>query len=130
MNSTTAAGDQQTFVSVYSDADGYQNIAEANFYLAGGMHNEWLHYVSAANLFFIMGAPGVCTPGQATVLSNGFLTLDCAASSVAGSGAALTITLRVTPQSSSTGIDYNIFTAASDHAGAAFAMVAGTWGIH
>jgi plastocyanin len=129
MNSATQAGMEQTFTSVYSDPDGYQNIAEASLYLAGGMHNEWLHYISAAHLFFIMGAPGVCTPGQATTLSNGFLTLDCANSSVSRSGNMLTVTFRVTPLGPSSGINYNIFLGVSDHAGAAHGAFGGTWQI-
>src|SRR5262249_2257692 len=53
MDSMGEAGMGQMFTAVYSDPDGYQNIAVANFYLSGngGMHNEWLHYVAAANLF-------------------------------------------------------------------------------
>ena len=131
MNSTTSAGTQQTFITVYSDPDGYQNIAAANFYLSGngGAHNEWLHYLAAPNLFTMMGTNAVCSPGQATTLSNGFLTLNCATSTVSGSGAVLTVTFRVTPQAPSSGIMYNIFAAASDQAGAANAIFAGTWQI-
>jgi hypothetical protein len=130
MNSSTPVGTPQTFVCAYSDPDGYQNIAEANFYLSsGGLHNEWLHYVSAANIFFIMGAPGVCLSGQATTLSNGYLTFDCANSGVSGSGNNLTVTFRVTPQGPSSGLNYNIFTGASDHAGAAHGAFGGTWQI-
>jgi len=35
----------------------------------------------------------------------------------------------VTPQAPSSGIQYNIFTAASDQAAAAYAIFAGTWQI-
>ena len=131
MNSSTAPGTVQIFTAVYSDPDGWQNIAAANFYLSGngGTHNEWLHYLVAPNLFTMMGTNDVCSPGQAKTLSNGFLTLDCSASSISGSGTVLTVTFRVTPQASSSGIQYNIFTAASDQAGAAYAIFAGTWQI-
>ena len=129
MNSSTAPGTVQTFTAVYSDPDGWQNIAAANFYLAGngGLHNEWLHYLVAPNLFTMMGSTDSCSPGQAKTISSGYLTLDCGASSISGSGNVLTVTFRVTPQPSSSGIQYNIFTAASDQAGAAFAIFAGTW---
>ena len=131
MNSSTAPGTVQIFTAVYSDPDGWQNIAAANFYLSGngGPHNEWLHYLGAPNLFTMLGTNDVCTPGQAKTLSNGFLTLDCSASSISGSGTVLTVTFRVTPQASSSGIQYNIFTAASDQAAAAYAIFAGTWQI-
>jgi plastocyanin len=131
MNSATQAGMEQTFVSVYSDPDGYQNIAEANFYLSGngGTHNEWLHYISSINKFVMMGTNDICNPGQPTTISNGFLTLDCGASIVSGSGTVLTMTFRVTPEAVSSGINYNIFTGASDHAGAAHGAFGGTWQI-
>ena len=128
---STPPGTLQIFTAVYSDPDGWQNIAAANFYLSGngGAHNEWLHYLAAPNLFTMMGTNDVCIPGQAATLSNGFLTLNCATSTVSGSGAVLTVTFRVTPQAPSSGIQYNIFTAASDQAGAANAILAGTWQI-
>jgi hypothetical protein len=130
-NSTTPVGTVQTFTTVYSDPDGWQNIAAANFYLAGngGLHNEWLHYLVAPNLFTMLGTNASCSPGQATTLSNGFLTLNCATSSVSGSGNVLTVTYRVTPQVPSSGTNYNIFSAASDQGGAAHAIFAGTWQI-
>ena len=100
MNSTTGPGTVQIFTAVYSDPDGWQDIAAANFYLAGGLHNEWLHYLVAPNLFTMLGTNDFCSPGQAKTISSGFLTLDCAASSVSGSGTVLTVTFRVTPQPS------------------------------
>jgi len=131
MNSSTPAGTAQTFISVYSDPDGWQNIAAANFYLSGngGAHNEWLHYLVAPNQFTMLGTNDVCSPGQVKTISNGFLTLNCGASSISGSGTVLTVTFRVTPQPSSSGIQYNIFMAASDQAAAAYAIFAGTWQI-
>jgi hypothetical protein len=131
MNSTTAVGTVQTFVCVYSDPDGWQNIAAANLYLSGngGVHNEWLHYLVAPNFFTMMGSNDFCSPGQAKTLTSGFLTLDCGTSSISGSGNTLTVTFIVTPQAPSSGIQYNNFSAASDQAGAANAIFAGTWGI-
>ena len=129
MDNMGGAGMGQMFTAVYSDPDGYQNIAAANFYLSGngGMHNEWLHYLAAPNLFTMMGTNDFCTPGQMKMLTNGYLTLDCSSSSISGSGNVLTVIFQVTPQMSSSGIMYNIFTAASDQAGAANAIFAGTW---
>jgi len=131
MNSTTAVGTAQTFTAVYSDPDGWQNIAAANFYLSGngGLHNEWLHYLVAPNLFTMLGTSDSCNPGQAKTISNGYLTLDCGASGISGSGTTLTVTFVVTPLAPSSGIQYNNFSAASDQAAAAYAIIAGTWGI-
>jgi hypothetical protein len=131
MDGTTAVGTAQAFTAVYSDPDGWQNIATANSYLSGngGVHNEWLHYLVAPNLFTMLGSDDFCSPGQAKTLTSGYLILDCGASSVSGSGNTLTVIFNVTPQPPSSGIQYNIFSAASDQAGAAFAIIAGTWGI-
>ena len=129
MNSVTAPGTVQIFTAVYSDPDGWQNIAAADFYLAAAGNNEWLHYLVAPNVFTMMGSNGVCSPGQATTISSGSLTLDCGASSVSGSGTVLTVTFSVTPQPSSSGMQYNIISDASDQYGGANAKFAGTWGI-
>jgi hypothetical protein len=129
MDSMSDTGMGIMFTAVYSDPDGYQNIAVANFYMSGngGMHNEWLHYVAAPNLFTMMGTNDTCSPGQMKMLSNGYLNFDCSSSSVSGSGNTLTVIFQVTPQMSSSGIMYDIFSAASDQAGGANAVHAGTW---
>ena len=131
MNSMTGVGMGQMFTAVYSDPDGWQNIAAANLYFSGngGMHNEWLHYLAAPNLFTMMGSNDTCSPGQAKMLTNGYLTLDCSASSISGTGTMLTVIFQVTPEMPSSGIMYNMFSAASDQAGAANAIFAGTWEI-
>ena len=130
-NSTTPVGTEQTFVCVFSDPDGYQNIAAASFYLSGngGLHNEWLHYIAAPNLFTMMGTNDFCSPGQAKTISSGYLTLNCATSTVSGSGPTLTVTFKVTPQAPSSGIMYNNFIGVSDQVGGSNGAVAGTWGI-
>jgi hypothetical protein len=129
MNTTTSTGNPQTFTIVYSDPDGYQNIAAANFYMSGngGSINQWLHYLAAPNLFTMMGTNDVCNPGQAKTLSNGSLSFNCAASTISGSGTTLTTVFQVTPLSGSN--TYQFFNATSDQAGAALGTFAGTWQI-
>jgi len=129
MNSTTPVGVQQTFVCVYSDPDGYQNFAEADLYLSGGLVNDWLIYYAAPNLFSMLGSNDICSPGQAKTISSGRLTLNCATSTVSGSGTTLTVTLRVTPQGPASGMNYNMFSGASDQVGQAYTIFAGTWQI-
>jgi hypothetical protein len=131
MNSTTTVRTAQSFTAVYSDPDGWQDIAAANLYLSGngGMHNEWLHYLVGPNLFTMMGSNDSCSPGQAKTLSNGFLTLDCATSNASGSGNTLTVIYHATPQLSSAGTQYNIVSAASDQTGGSHAIFAGTWNV-
>ena len=129
MNSTTPVGTLQTFTIVYSDPDGYQNIAAANFYMAGngGVINQWVHYLPAPNLFTLMNSTDFCNPGQAKTLSSGSLSFNCATSTVSGVGTNLTIVFKVTPLTG--GINYQFFNAASDQAGGNFATFGGTWTI-
>jgi hypothetical protein len=129
MNSTTSTGNPQTFTIVFSDPDGYQNIAAANFYMSGngGLINQWLHYLQAPNLFTMMGTNDICSPGQAKTLSNGSLSFNCATSTISGSGTTITIVFQVTPLSG--GITYNFFNGTSDQAAAAFGAFGGTWQI-
>jgi hypothetical protein len=129
MSSTTPVGTQQTLTIVYSDPDGYQNIAAANFYMSGngGVINQWLHYLVAPNVFTMMGTTDVCNPGQAKTLSNGSLSFNCATSTVSNSGTNMTVVFKVTPLQGS--IMYQFFNAASDQTGAAFGASGGNWQI-
>jgi hypothetical protein len=129
VNITTALGTDQTFTLVLSDPDGWQDIAAANLYLSGGggSQNDWLHYLGAPNLFTMMGSNDFCSPGQAKTLSSGYLILNCVASSVSGSGNALTVMFNVTPQPSFAGVMYNLFFSVSDQGGGADAKYGGTW---
>jgi photosystem II stability/assembly factor-like uncharacterized protein len=132
MNSTTPVNTAQTLTTVYSDPEGWQDIAAASLYFSGngGVHNEWLHFFVAPSLFTMMGSNDSCSPGQAKTISSGYLTLDCGASSISGSGNTLTIIYHLTPQPSSSGLQYNIFSTASDQGGgAAAAIFAGRWNI-
>jgi hypothetical protein len=129
MNSTTSVGTEQTFTIVYSDPDGWQNIAVANFYMAGngGVINQWVHYFPAPNLFTLMGSNDVCNPGQAKTISSGSLSFNCATSTVSGVGTNLTIVFKVTPLTG--GVTYQFFNASSDQTGASFAAFGGSWQI-
>src|SRR5437762_10951599 len=46
-NITTAAGVPQSFTAVYPISGGWQNLSDASFYIAGGMHDQWVHYYPA-----------------------------------------------------------------------------------
>jgi hypothetical protein len=129
MNSTSSVGTAQTFTILYSDPDGGSNIAAANFYMSGngGVINQWLHYFVAPHLFTLMGTNDVCSPGQFKTLSNGSLSLDCRNSTISETETTLTIVFKVTPLAGA--INYNFFNAASDQAGAAYAVFGGSWQI-
>ena len=128
-SSTTTAGTPQTFTCIYSDPDGYLNIAAAGLYFSGngGLHNEWLHYLVAPNLITMMGTNDSCFPGQAKIISSGYLTLNCAASAVSGSEYMMSVTFEATPQAPSSGILYNNFSGVSDQAAGANGQFVGTW---
>jgi hypothetical protein len=129
VNITTPLGTDQTFTLVLSDPNGWQDIAAVNLYLAGGggSQNDWLHYLPAPNLFTMMGSLDFCNPGQVKTLSSGYLTLNCATSTVSGSGTTLTVGFRVTPHPSFAGVLYNLFYGGSDQFGGADAKYGGTW---
>jgi len=127
---TTTPGAAQSFTAVYSDADGWQSLSDTTLYIAGGTHNEWVHYSPAANRFTLTGVNGNCAPGQGTTLSSGFLTLNCNASSAFGSGNTLTVTFNLTPQPSFSPAQYTLVIGALDQSGASDGKFGGNWTVN
>jgi len=123
---TTAAGVTQSFTAAYA-VGSWQNLSDASFYVAGGGHDQWVHYNPATKSFTLAGVTGSCTPGQAATLSNKFLTLNCSSSSVSGSGTEPTVTFSLTPQPSFSGAEYRLVVIAFDQAKASSGALAGTW---
>jgi len=94
-------GEWVTFTTTYSDANGYDDIAWAFFFLdrqppiaSGGLAAA---YYQPANILLLLGG-GVCRPGQPITRSTGYVTLDCQNSSVSGTGDTLTINWAVRPE--------------------------------
>jgi hypothetical protein len=98
-------GQPVTFVTTYHDPNGWGDIAEASL-----MVNVWqkstegllAEYQAASNSLQLLSDDGQswvgsCLPGQASTLTNSYVGLDCAATTVAGNGDTLTIAWRVTP---------------------------------
>jgi hypothetical protein len=126
-NATTAPGVPQNFTAVYPISGGWKNLSDASFYIAGGSHDQWVHYYPATKNFSLQGTAGRCTAGQATTLSTNFLILNCSASSVSGEGAKPTVTFSLTPKPSFSGVKYLLVVAAFDQAKASAGAVAGSW---
>ncbi|NPV10132.1 MAG: hypothetical protein HPY83_19495 [Anaerolineae bacterium] len=93
------------FASTYRDPNGWQDIHSA--FLLVNLRRRFPqglfagYYVGNNTLTLRNDAGtdwvGSCTPGQSATLSNSYVSLDCAGSSVAGAGDTLTVTWRVTP---------------------------------
>lgn len=124
---TTAAGATQSFTAAYPVSGGWRNLSDASIYVAGGGHDQWVHYNPVTKGFTLAGVTGSCTPGQAATLSNNFLIFNCSASSVSGSDIKPTVTFSLTPQTSFSGAEYRLVIIAFDQAKASSGSVAGTW---
>jgi len=107
---TTAAGVAQSFTVTYPVPGGWQNISDASIYIAGGHHDQWVHYQPATKSFTLKGANGSCTAGKPATLSTNYLILNCGASSASDSGEKPIITFSLTPLPSSSGVKYVINT--------------------
>jgi len=96
----------QTFSAIYSDADGYANLKQVSFLVntttavANGIYLLHDRTVNKLYLFNDAGTAyvGSCTPGVAGSLSNTRGTLNCAATTVAGSGNYLAVNWNITPK--------------------------------
>ena len=96
----------QTFSAVYSDADGYANLKQVHFLVnttASGANGIRLLHDRTVNKLYLFndagtGYVGSCTPGVAGSLSNTRGTLNCAATTVSGSGNNLTVNWNITPK--------------------------------
>jgi hypothetical protein len=124
---TSAAGVAQNFTATYPIQGGWQNLSDASFYIAGGGHDQWVHYYPANDSFSFDRMKGSCKPGQATTLSTNFLTLNCADSSASGPQDKPTVTFSLTPRPSFSGEKYVLVVVTFDLNKASFGAVAGNW---
>ncbi len=98
-------GQPITFTTTYHDANGWEDIRfgflllNVNRQTSQGM---FVRYYQDANRLSLRSDGGdqwigPCTPGEAAVLANSYVSLDCEATMVSGSGDTLTIVWQVTP---------------------------------
>lgn len=100
-----------TFTSVYSDADGWQNLAKAELLINTSTTTKNCSYVSYnqnTNKLYLRNDKGTgwlggFTPGSAGIIQNSYVSLDCSKSTISGSGTTLSVTWSVTFKSTFTG---------------------------
>jgi hypothetical protein len=98
---SSGTGSSQTFSFLFSDPDGYQDIAWTQIMIARGLpmaSSCWLFYSRSSNQVFLANDSGAAwlgplTLGTAGSLQNSQCAVHGAASSVSGSGTSLTLNL-------------------------------------
>ena len=126
-NITTAAGIAQVFTAEYPVSGGWQNLSDASLYIAGGGHDQWVHYYPVKNSFSFDKQKGSCKPGEATSISTKYLTLNCGASSVSGPGEKPKITFSLTPQPPFSKEKYVLLVVTFDNNKASSGKLLGNW---
>jgi hypothetical protein len=100
---TSAPAIAKTFTAIYSDADGYANIKQAYLRVHTAANGIYLRYDRTTNKLYLYDDAGTatigsCTPGATKTLTNKQGSLDCATTTVAGSGNNLTIKWNIKPK--------------------------------
>lgn len=125
-----------TFTTTYTDADGWKNLSVAQLLIntsANGPKCFYGYYKQGTNKFYLRNDAntawlGGFSPGSNRTIENSYVKLNCAKTSIGGSGNVLTIKWAVTFKAPFSGKTYNSYLYASDD----FAAVAwwtqkGTW---
>lgn len=102
------------FTSVYSDADGWQNLAKAQLLIntsTNGAKCFYAYYDQNANKFYLRNDTnkswlGGYAPGSANIIQNSYATLDCSRSTISGSGTTLSVSWSIAFKSTFTGSKY------------------------
>jgi hypothetical protein len=108
-----------TFTTVHSDANGYSDLKSANFLVNTGPTTTsafYAHYRRDQNLLFLYNNSTISagyTPGSANVIETPYGKLDCAGTTVSGSGSNLTINWKVSFKSTVVGTK-NAYLSSSD----------------
>ena len=136
-NGSGSLGEAQTFTTTYADANGWEDLRLANFLMNVGLQGEGLSaaYYRDRNRLYLSndagnGWVGWCAPGDAQLLSNGYVTLNCAETAVSGSDNTMTIQWRITPLAAFSDIvgTYQVYLRAMDMGGMRTSWTAvGTW---
>jgi hypothetical protein len=100
-----SVGQPVAFTTTYHDSNGWQHIHSAYLLLntrrtfRQGLFVRYSENDDQLSLRNDAGNQWVdsCTPGEAAVLSNSYVSLDCSTTTVSGSGDTLTVTWWVTP---------------------------------
>ncbi len=122
---TVQAGAATPFAAVYSDPNGYGNIAGCYLLLnskidgAGALY-AW--YDAVDNLLWLRNDAnnawlGGFAPGSSNTIENALAALDCAGTTVTGSGVDLTVSFRITPRPAAAGRSFKEFLYVTDRTG-------------
>ncbi|MDD5438758.1 MAG: NosD domain-containing protein [Candidatus Omnitrophica bacterium] len=125
-----------TFTATYGDANGWTDLR--NEYLLintalNGVKALYVYYDRTANKLWLRNAAntawlGGVRPGSATVLDNGCVKLVCSGTTVAGSGAVMTVRWTVIFREPMSGKSHKSYLWAVDRAGASSGWLQkGTW---
>jgi hypothetical protein len=122
---TGAANTPATFTATFSDSEGWQNIQYVYFLMntsASGISCPYLYYNQNTNLLYLRNDAntawlGGYAPGSANAIENSYAKLDCAGTTVTGSGTTLTVSWNLITKSPFTGTK-NIYLYVRDDANA------------
>ncbi len=101
---TSIPGQTRDFTTTYTDADGWQNIQYVHFLVNASTSNTnclYTYYNQNTNLLYLRNDAnsawsGGFAPGSVNTIENSYCKLNCALTTVTGSGTALTIKWNVT----------------------------------
>ena len=122
---TVAVNTPVIFTSVYSDPDGWQNLATGQLLIntsTAGNNCFYAYYDQNANKFYLKDDAnkkwlGGYAPGSVYTIANSSAILDCSKSSISGNGTTLSITWSITFKSTFTGTK-NLYLYVTDDKGA------------
>jgi len=108
---TGQANTPQIFTTTYSDPDGWQNIQYVYFRIDSstyGTNCPYFYYKQNTNSLYLRNDAnnawlGPFAPGSSNIIENSYAKLDCAATTVSGSGTTMTVNWAVTIKPSFTG---------------------------
>jgi hypothetical protein len=123
-NPSSGSGMSQPFSFVFSDANGYADIASARILIHAQIQAQsscYLYYTRSDNKLYLHSDSGAAlvgpiSPGTAGTLQNSQCAVDGAASSVSGTGPSLALNLAITFKPGFTGT-HNLFGFVTDQAG-------------
>jgi hypothetical protein len=106
MSLTTAQGQPQSFKAVYTDPDSCLNLRSLDMQIntaIGAPNGFWTRYDRNLNRIYLFddassAIAGECTPGTDGLLENSQGSINCAQTTVTGSGTYLTINWRIIPK--------------------------------
>ena len=114
------------FTCSYSDADGWANLSEAKFLISTAsstlINAVYLYYDQNTNRLYLRNDAntswsGGYAPGSSYVIENSQVKVNCASTTVSGSGTSLTVTWNLSFKAKFSGKTYNSYLYVKDDAG-------------